>query len=307
MAVLTKMHHAAVDGVSGAEVMSVLLDDTATGRDLEPAPDVTGGAVPFRSGDAGPRPGRDVAPAAARVEGRADHAASPGRRGDAPPRARGEGDRPGQSTGQADSCPPRRRGLRCRATTSSRPGRDFRPRISAHRRVAFESMSLDDVKMIKNTFGCTVNDVVLAICAAGLRSWLDERGELPTESLLGFIPVSVRTPEQMGTFGNQVSVMIAELPTETADPVQRLRRISESMKSPRRNATRRCRHRSMQDANHFIPPALLAHAGRATSQAGRHPRHQSASQRRRSRTFPVLRRRCTSAVHASVRSSRSPG
>ena len=63
-------------------------------------------------------------------------------------------------------------------------------------------MSLADVKVIKNTFGCTVNDVVLAICTAGLRSWLDERGELPAESLLGFIPVSVRTPEQMGTFGN---------------------------------------------------------------------------------------------------------
>ena len=72
--------------------------------------------------------------------------------------------------------------------------------------------------MIKNTFGCTVNDVVLAICAAGLRSWLDERGELPAEPLLGFIPVSVRTPEQMGTFGNRVSVMIAELPTERPTP-----------------------------------------------------------------------------------------
>ena len=68
--------------------------------------------------------------------------------------------------------------------------------------------------MIKKTFGCTVNDVVMALCAAGLRSWLDERGELPAEPLLGVIPVSVRTREQMGTFGNQVSAMTVELPTE---------------------------------------------------------------------------------------------
>ena len=193
----------------------------------------------------------------------------------------------------------------CRATTSSRPQTRFQTRISAHRRVAFESMSLDDVKMIKNTFGCTVNDVVLAICAAGLRSWLDERGELPAEPLLGFIPVSVRTPEQMGTFGNRVSVMITELPTETADPVQRLRRINETMKSAKD------RHKAlpaslMQDANHFIPPALFAQAGRATSRLAGirgidQPVNVAIS------NVPVPRRRCTSAAHASARSTRSPG
>lgn len=144
------------------------------------------------------------------------------------------------------------------------PQARFQTRVSAHRRVAFESMSLDDVKLIKKTFGCTVNDVVMAICTTGLRTWLDERGELPAESLVGFIPVSVRTPEQMGTFGNRVSVMIAELPSETADPLERLRRINQSMNSAKD------RHKAlpaslMQDANHFIPPALPAQAARATS------------------------------------------
>ena len=122
------------------------------------------------------------------------------------------------------------------------PQTRFQTRVSAHRRVAFGSVSLTDVKKIKNTFGCTVNDVVLAMCAAGLRSWLDERGELPAEPLVGVIPVSVRTPEQVGTFGNRVSVMIAELPTELADPVQRLRRVNETMVPPR-SATTRCRRR----------------------------------------------------------------
>jgi WS/DGAT/MGAT family acyltransferase len=140
----------------------------------------------------------------------------------------------------------------------------FQTRISAHHRVAFGSLSLADVKTIKNTFGCTVNDVVLALCASGLRAWLDERGELPAEPLAGFIPMSVRTPEQMGTFGNRVSVMIAELPTEEADPVKRLRRINETMKAVKE------RHSALPaslllDANHFIPPALFAQAARATS------------------------------------------
>ena len=116
------------------------------------------------------------------------------------------------------------------------PGNDFvaprtvfQGRVSAHRRVAFASLPLDDVKTIKNAFGCTVNDVVLAVCAAGLRSWLEERDELPTEPLLGVIPVSVRTGEQIGTFGNQVSAMVVELPTNVADPAQRLRRVSVNM------------------------------------------------------------------------------
>jgi WS/DGAT/MGAT family acyltransferase len=102
------------------------------------------------------------------------------------------------------------------------------------------------------------------LVASGLRSWLDERGELPAERLAGFIPMSVRTPEQMGTFGNRVSVMLAELPTDEADPVKRLRRINETMRAVKE------RHSALPaslllDANHFIPPALFAQAARATS------------------------------------------
>ena len=106
----------------------------------------------------------------------------------------------------------------------------------------------------------------MALCAAGLRNWLDERGELPAEPLLGVIPVSVRTREQMGTFGNQVSAMTVELPTNVADPEQRLRRVTETM-----NAAKE-RHRALpaslaHDVNDLIPPALFSHAVRAMSQA----------------------------------------
>ena len=85
------------------------------------------------------------------------------------------------------------------------------------------------------------------------------------EPLLGVIPVSVRTREQMGTFGNQVSAMTVELPTNVADPGQRLRRVSETMSAAKK------RHRAlpaslMRDVNEVIPPALFSHAARAMSQ-----------------------------------------
>ena len=146
------------------------------------------------------------------------------------------------------------------------PRTRFQTRVSAHRRVLFGSLPLDDVKKIKNTFGCTVNDVVLAICAAGLRTWLDERGELPSEPLLGAIPVSVRTREQMGTFGNQVSGMVVELPTTVDDPERRLHRVGETMGAAKKRH-RRLPESLLLDASQVVPPALFAHAARLMSHA----------------------------------------
>ncbi|WP_395311212.1 wax ester/triacylglycerol synthase family O-acyltransferase [Mycobacterium sp. AMU20-3851] len=259
VAVLTKMHHAAVDGVSGAEVMSILLDDT-TRPERQPAPEVVAenfpsevemlgrGLIglmrqPLRVLRAGPTavPHLDDVPTIRHLPG----VKSIARGGRLLKRAL----RAGASLPGSDVTAPRTR---------------FQARVSPHRRVAFGSLSLTEVKTIKNTLGCTVNDVVLAICTAGLRTWLDERGELPAEPLAGFVPMSVRTPEQQGTFGNRVSVMITGLPTDVADPVQRVHRITETMSAAKE------RHRALpasllQDANHFIPPALFAQAARATS------------------------------------------
>ena len=265
VAVLTKMHHAAVDGVSGAEVMGMLLDDTATGRKLVSASAV----LPERSPSGVEMLGR----------GLAGMLCQPIRALRAMP----------TTLPHLDEVPPVRhltgikliaRGSRLikrlvpaagaaaapRGNHLAAPWTPFQTRVSAHRRVAFGSLSLDEVKMIKNAFGCTVNDVVLAVCASGLRSWLAERGQLPTEPLLGVIPVSIRTPEQMGTFGNQVSAITVELPTDLADPGRQLRRVSETMSTAKR------RHRVlpaslMKDATDIVPPALFAPAARAMSRA----------------------------------------
>jgi WS/DGAT/MGAT family acyltransferase len=134
--------------------------------------------------------------------------------------------------------------------------------VSPHRRFAFASLSLEDVKAVKDAFGATVNDVVMAICASALRRWLIDHDELPEDPLLSAVPVSVRTPEQVGTYGNRVSVIITPLPTHLADPRERLEAVHEAMRSAKE------RHQAlpaslMQDYTQFIPSALAARASRA--------------------------------------------
>ena len=269
VAVLTKLHHAAVDGVSGAEVMGVLLDDDAAGRELAATPGVPTERFPSEVEMLGRgvvgmllqpiRALRAVSTTLPHLDDVPTIRHLPGVKVIA---------RGGRQIKRL--VPATEDGALAAGMDLVAPRTPFQTGVSAHRRVAFGSLPLDDVKAIKNTFGCTVNDVVLALCAAGLRSWLDERGELPTEPLLGVVPVSVRTREQMGTFGNQVSAMTVELPTNVAGPAQRLRRVSETMSAAKK------RHRNlpaslMGDVNELIPPALFSHAARAMSQATRLP------------------------------------
>ena len=103
------------------------------------------------------------------------------------------------------------------------PHTSFNGRISAHRRIVFGRLPLDVVKDVKNMHGVTVNDVVVSICAGAVRRWLSKHHELGKEPLIAQIPVSVRSPEQQGTFGNRILLMGVELHTEIADPVDRLR------------------------------------------------------------------------------------
>jgi diacylglycerol O-acyltransferase len=265
VAVLIKMHHAVVDGVSGVEVMGMLLDDAATGRELGSTTAVPAERTPSEVEMLGRglvgmwlQPVRALCAVATTLPYLDDiptihHL-------------------PGVKTITRGSRLIKRL-IPAAGDEAVPPGGKlvapltrFQTRVSAHRRVAFGSLPLDDVKKIKNTFGCTVNDVVLAICAAGLRTWLDERGELPTKPLLGAIPVSVRTREQMGTFGNQVSGMVVELPTNVDDPGRRLHRVSETM-SAAKNRHRALPKSLLLDASQVMPPALFPRAARVMSQA----------------------------------------
>lgn len=94
-------------------------------------------------------------------------------------------------------------------------------RISGRRTVAFATTPLDEVKQIKRHFGVSVNDVVMAIVAGGVRTWLEAQGELPDAPLAAMVPISVRD-DGAGAFGNRIAMMIPPVFSEEPDPVVRL-------------------------------------------------------------------------------------
>jgi WS/DGAT/MGAT family acyltransferase len=258
---LTKIHHSAVDGMSGAEIMSVLLDLSPEGREAPTFdPSVTesepsGWSMVARSLLGTPRYVERVV--------RALPSTLPNLE-DAPIL----NDVPGAKiVGRTTSRLLRTlRGRESRVlerTALSRPRTSFNGRVSPHRRFAFGQLALDDIKAIKNACGFTVNDVVVAICAGAVRRWLIEHDELPESPLVTQVPVSVRTEEQRGTYGNRIGMMSVPLFTNEADPAERLRLTHEALRAAKE------RHRALpaqllQDATQFIPPAVFARAARVT-------------------------------------------
>ena len=249
-AVLTKIHHAVIDGMSGAEIMGVLLDLSPEGRRVD---------APDRNGSDGGAPG------GLEMLGRGLLGVPryPLRALRAIPRAIPNiEDTPFATLPGAGTVGKLTGGSRGRSSFAA-PKTTFNGRISPHRRFAFGQMSLADVKRVKNRYSCTVNDVVMAICASAVRRWLVEHGELPDDPLVTQVPVSVRSEDQMGTYGNRILLMGAPLYTNEPDPVQRLFLIHDAMKDVKE------RHRAipaelLQDANHFIPPAVFSRAARLT-------------------------------------------
>ena len=101
----------------------------------------------------------------------------------------------------------------------------FNHSITARRSVAFSKCSLDDLKLVKTTFGVTVNDVVLAACTQSLRAYLAKRGETFERPLVVSVPVSVKGKTTAGGSANQVSNMFVRLPVHLVDPVDQLRAV----------------------------------------------------------------------------------
>jgi WS/DGAT/MGAT family acyltransferase len=109
-----------------------------------------------------------------------------------------------------------------------------------------------------------VNDVVLALCAGALRAYLCDHGELPETDLVGMVPISVRTDEQMGTMGNRVSAMLTTLATSVADPVERLHAISDGTRRAKEQ-DRAIGAETLTNWTEFAAPALAARAARLFS------------------------------------------
>jgi diacylglycerol O-acyltransferase len=264
VALLTKIHHSVVDGISGNEIMATLLDPEPTGRVLDPPPP---GGIP-----APPIP----ADRAMLLRGLAGIPRQPLRAlRSLPSTLAGFTDLPG-----ANALPgiPTVSHLYTRArrvfgsdesagvlevTTARPPKTPFNGPVSAHRRFAFGSLSLDAVRAIRREYGTTVNDVVVSICAGAVREWLIEHDALPKDPLVAMIPMSVRRRDERGSWGNRISMMIVPIPTDEPDARRRLQRTHELLRSAKE------RHSALPaslltDATAFIPPAVAALAARNT-------------------------------------------
>ncbi len=265
-ALYTKVHHSVIDGVSGAEIMAAVLDVVATPEPVSPP---TGGVAlgrtpgllemlgasalhsatrPVGMMRSLPRllPGLLEMPVAARIPGTATVSS-------AAARVHEFVTRKPRSTPQESLDVP--------------PSTPFNGPISERRTFAFVSLPLDDIKVVKNTFHGTVNDVVMALCTTALRRWLVDHDGLPDRAIVAGIPVSIRTAEQMGTGGNQFSVMSCALPVHEPDPVRRMIVLGNELRS----AKQRFEAGSpalLQELAVAIPQALHGVATRAAMRAG---------------------------------------
>jgi WS/DGAT/MGAT family acyltransferase len=151
---------------------------------------------------------------------------------------------------------------------SVRPPRTpFNGPITAHRKLALGSASLSDVKTIKSAFGATVNDVVMASCAGGLRRWLERHDALPEDPLVALVPVSIRTGEEEHRWTNRVSMLTTSLPTNEADAGERLRAIHDAMSTSKELFGALPAER-LTDFAEFPPPAVFARAMRISARLG---------------------------------------
>jgi len=258
VALLTKMHHAIVDGVSGAEVMGTLfgLSPEVEEYDAPPAPlsvhEVPGEWEMLARGVTGlaRKPGQ----ALSTVPGVLANFGELPFFGSLPAA--------GKVSRLFSSVTGRERPEVARPESVKAPRTSFNGRITAHRRLAFGTLPFEDVKTVKNALGVTVNDVVMTVASAAIRRWLVTHEELPTEPLVAVVPVSVRTKDEAGTYGNKVSAIMVPIPTNVEDPLERVRLAHEAMRAAK-NYHDAVPADVLADATQFLPPALLAQAAQA--------------------------------------------
>ena len=137
--------------------------------------------------------------------------------------------------------------------------------IGGHRRFEMVRASLGDLKQVKNEYGGTVNDVILAAVSGGLGRYLRARGHATKGvEMRALVPVSVRTAEQKGALGNRVSGMMAPLPVGIEDPVERLRFVTEAM-GDLKSSKQAMGASLMTQLTDFAPPTISAQAARLQS------------------------------------------
>lgn len=242
-ALISKTHHCLVDGVSGADIMSVILD-------LGPEPQHVE-AQPWR-------PDPEPTPDQLLLDAVRERLTSPA-----------EIVRTLQSSVIDPGKIPNRLIESLRALASFVGGSlDFAPTsslnqpIGPHRRFETVIVELAEIKRIKNALGGTVNDVVLAAVTGGLRRLMKARGEKVDDLVLrAMVPVSVRAEADRGALGNRVASMWAPLPVYEPDPRRRLETISETMGDLKQSG-QAVGAQVLASLGEYAPPTIVAQAAR---------------------------------------------
>jgi diacylglycerol O-acyltransferase len=242
--VLAKVHHSMIDGVSGAEIMVHLFDLTP-----EPAPEE---ASPLAELEPEHVPS-DVEMVTHAVVSAARRPARMLRLIPATVRAVA-----GVARVRRSSSGPKM------PAPLTAPRTPFNAALTPHRNVAATRLALADVKTVKRAFGCTVNDVVLALCGGALRRYLGKLGELPDKPLIAVVPISVRAEGVQTEGSNAVSAMFTTLATHIDDPAERIRCIHDTTKEAKEE------HKAigaalLTDWAEFAAPAVFTRASRLYS------------------------------------------
>ncbi|MCV7151200.1 WS/DGAT/MGAT family O-acyltransferase [Mycolicibacterium pyrenivorans] len=233
IAVMTKVHHASVDGVTGANLMSQLC---STEPDAPPPDPVDG-----------PGGGSDLEIA---ISGAMRFATRPLKFANVVP----------LTLSTVIDTAKRVRSGTTMAAPFAAPKTAFNTNVTGHRNIAFVQLDLDDIKKVKNHFGVKLNDVVMALVAGVLRKFLLDRGELPENSLVAMVPVSVHDKsDRPGR--NQVSGMFSRLETSIEDPAERLKAIADANSVSKQHSSA-IGATLLQDWTQFAAPAVFGVAMR---------------------------------------------
>jgi WS/DGAT/MGAT family acyltransferase len=244
-ALITKTHHSLIDGIAGVDLATVLFDLSpdppplpTSGRPWQPHPE-PGTAHLLAAGVQGAlRTGITLA------EGAIDALAHPER---ALTRAREAAEGVGEIIW---------------AGLNPAPETPLNVPIGPHRRFVGVTSQLADLKAVKNAFGGTVNDVVLAVVAGALRSFLISRGRRTAGvEMRALVPVSVRSEDDHDGGGNRIVVMRGPLPVYISDPLNRLRFVSNAMDGLK-ESKQALGAEVISGAQNFAPPTILAQASR---------------------------------------------
>jgi diacylglycerol O-acyltransferase len=244
-ALITKVHHALVDGISGVDLASVILDPEPDAGEPDIEPPVPDRRPPPSSVELLARGALKAAAAPAAAAGYAAGAVMYPRRLNRSLRRLGA----------------------TVATTGSQlldpaPLVPLNGPIGPHRRFAFRNLSLEQAREIRERGGATVNDVVLALATSALREWLIARGvDVEGLQLRALVPVNLRTRRDRGLLGNRVALVRATLPVDIADPELRLRLVRDAMRETKRSHQLMAA-RTIIELSQFAPPTILAQASR---------------------------------------------